>query len=82
VDGIFGGGGGGGNGPIKKMLRKKCKRVCKIEKLRVVCTPISKIGAGFDDEYFDDDEVRECVGGGSQLCLRMGCQIRLDPLFD
>lgn len=62
MDGIFGG--GGGNGPIKTMLRKKCKRVCKIEKLRIVCTPISKIGAGFDDEYFDDDEVRVCVCGG------------------
>lgn len=56
VEGIFGGGGGGG--PLKTMLRKQCKRVCKVEKLRVVCTPISKIGAGFDDEYFDDDEVR------------------------
>lgn len=55
-DGLFGG--GDGSSPIKQMLRKQCKRVCKIEKMRIQCTPISKIGAGFDDEYFDDDEVR------------------------
>jgi len=56
--GLFDGGGLSGDASLKSLLKKNCKRVCKIEKLRIVCTPRSSIGEGFDDEYFDDDMVR------------------------
>ncbi len=66
----------GGKKPFSKLFNKKCKRLCKIEKMRIVCTPRSSIGAGWDDEYFDDDEVRVI---GLHACTHACMHARLLP---